>query len=132
MKKYFYDNTPALRELKEDVTKAAEKGFLFGLDKRKLNIRSSHAALNTLLQSAGAVIMKKALLIAVDELKKNNIKADLILSVHDEYQFQTTHENAVNVGKTVADAIVKSGEYFKLRCPLAAEFKIGNNWCETH
>lgn len=61
IKAKFYKNTPALKQLIEDVQSVAKKrGYLIGVDGRRLNIRSSHAALNTLLQSAGAVLMKFA------------------------------------------------------------------------
>ena len=63
LKKNFLDNTPALKLLREKVTQSSEKGWVTGLDGRKLHIRSQHSALNTLLQSAGAVIMKKALVL---------------------------------------------------------------------
>jgi DNA polymerase I-like protein with 3'-5' exonuclease and polymerase domains len=61
IKNKFYKNTPALKRLIEDVQSAAKtRGFLYGVDGRKLHIRSQHSALNTLLQSAGAVMMKYA------------------------------------------------------------------------
>ena len=63
IKQKFLDNTPALKILRERVTTAADRGFLKGLDGRKLFIRSAHASLNTLLQGAGAIVMKKALVL---------------------------------------------------------------------
>ena len=62
--KKFMKNVPALAELKEKITvNLKKKGTLPGLDGRRLFIRSEHAALNTLLQGAGAIVMKKALVI---------------------------------------------------------------------
>jgi DNA polymerase-1 len=55
----FLARVPALKALKEAVAKAAERGYLKALDGRHMHIRSKHAALNTLLQGAGALICKK-------------------------------------------------------------------------
>ena len=65
LRKRFFDNLPAFKHLKDRVGRAASKGFLKGLDGRKLYVRSEHAALNTLLQSAGAIVMKQAMLISI-------------------------------------------------------------------
>ena len=59
LKKEFLSKIPALRQLRDAVQKKAEKGFITGLDGRKVPVRSNHAALNTLLQSAGAIICKR-------------------------------------------------------------------------
>ena len=61
LKEQFLRNTPALRKLRERVAVASGRGYVLGLDGRRVAVRSEHAALNTLLQSAGAIVMKKAL-----------------------------------------------------------------------
>lgn len=63
LRKSFFDNLPSFKALKDRVGRAAKKGYIKGIDGRKLIVRSEHAALNTLLQSAGAIVMKKALII---------------------------------------------------------------------
>ncbi len=136
LKKQFLEKTPALRQLKEAITTAIEKkGYLVGLDGRHLKIRSAHAALNTLLQSAGALVMKKALVILDTELQRQYIPGqdyEFCANIHDEWQIEVREELAATVGQMAADAIFKAGDYFKFRCPLAGEYKIGNNWMETH
>src|SRR5690606_12207499 len=59
MKRRLFKKVPALKQLVEGVQGAATRGHLVGLDGRLLHIRSPHAALNTLLQSAGALICKQ-------------------------------------------------------------------------
>ncbi len=59
----FLDSLPSFAALIKRVQREAKRGFLKGLDGRKLSVRSEHAALNTLLQSAGAIVMKEALVI---------------------------------------------------------------------
>ena len=128
----FLQNTPALKKLKEKVADAAEKGWLRGLDGRKLWVRSAHAALNTLLQGAGAIVMKQALILLHDELLRGKIPANFCANVHDEWQIETKPEYADVVGRLAVDSIKKAGEVLGLRCPLDGEYKIGTTWKMTH
>lgn len=128
----FLSNTPALAKLKDKVATAAEKGWLKGLDGRKLFVRSQHAALNTLLQGAGAIVMKQALIILHDELLRGKIPANFCANVHDEWQIETTEQYADVVGNLAVDSIKKAGEVLGLRCPLDGEYKKGYTWKETH
>ena len=128
----FLSNTPALHKLKEKVNRIAEKGYLPSLDGRRLIVRSQHAALNTLLQGAGAVVMKKALVLLHSKLKAGKIHGSFVANVHDEWQIETTKECAESVGRLGVQAIQEAGLAFGLRCPLDGEFKIGDNWATTH
>lgn len=131
LKAAFLKKTPALAKLKAAIDKAVkDKGYLIGLDGRELPIRSSHAALNTLLQSAGAIVMKKALVILADLLEPYDAK--FVLNIHDEWQIEAADDCADLVGKLAVQAIREAGEFYGFRCPLDGEYKIGNNWCETH
>ena len=85
LKKNFLDNTPALKQLRTNVRRKAKKGWVRGLDNRKLHIRSEHSALNTVLQSAGAIVMKKALILLDEYAKRYNIDYKFVLNVHDEF-----------------------------------------------
>lgn len=139
LKRTFLKKTPALRRLIEAVKEAAKRGYLTGLDKRKLHVRSSHAALNTLLQSAGAIICKKWLLLLEEELQARGYKHGwdgdyaFMAWVHDEVQIACrTPEIAEVVAQVATECVTKAGEFFNFRCPLAGEAKIGSNWAETH
>lgn len=132
----FLDRTPALKNLKAAVAEAAKRGYLIGLDGRHLHVRSAHAALNTLLQSAGALVMKQALIILHDDLTAagyvHGEHYAFVANIHDEFQIEVDEALAETVGQMAADAIRKAGEHFNFRCPLAGEYKIGSNWAETH
>lgn len=136
LKRKFLKSLPALKMLKEAVGNAAEeRGFIYGLDKRIIPIRSKHAALNTLLQGAGAIIMKMATVIAVRDMRAGGIsKADacLVAHIHDEFQTECREGLGKVVGPIATAAITKAGEHFGFRCPLAGEFRIGKNWADTH
>jgi len=129
----FLRNTPALGELKDKVSRLYEKdGFLLGLDKRHLLVRSEHSALNTLLQGAGAILMKKSLVILNNKLKCGIIDAKFCANVHDEWQVEVPEEDADKVGEMAVAAIEEAGVALGLRCPTTGEYNVGNNWKETH
>jgi DNA polymerase I-like protein with 3'-5' exonuclease and polymerase domains len=133
LKSRFLQNTPSLEKLREDVSKIAKnKGTLPGLDGRRVQVRSDHAALNTLLQSAGAIVMKQALVILNDELRRAKINYKFVANVHDEWQIEVEEARAEEAGKLGVLAIERAGKELKMRCPLAGEYKVGNSWKETH
>jgi DNA polymerase-1 len=132
LRKRFFDNLPAFKHLKDAVGRAASKGFLKGLDGRKLYVRSEHAALNTLLQSAGAIVMKHAMINLHRDIKLNTLDAHFVCNVHDEWQIEAIEKQSDAVGQLGVDAIRKTGEELELFCELDGEYKIGDNWSETH
>ena len=100
LRERFLSSLPALRTLKERVDRAATKTFLKGIDGRKLYIRHKHAALNTLLQGAGAILMKKGLIMLDDILKLNTIDYKFVANIHDEWQIEVKESQADFVGET--------------------------------
>jgi DNA polymerase I-like protein with 3'-5' exonuclease and polymerase domains len=131
LKQSFLDNLPSLRTLKNSVTrKAAKSKFLKALDGRKLFIRSEHSALNMLLQGAGAIVMKKALVIFNNKLQ--GMDANFVVNVHDEFQVEVREDLAETVGNLGVESIIEAGKVLKLNCPLDGEYRIGDNWSETH
>lgn len=132
LKDQFLRSTPALKKLIDKVQRIAKKGYLPGLDGRRVWVRSEHAALNTLLQSAGAIVMKQALVILDNKVKSAKIDARFVANVHDEWQIEVDAEDAETVGKMATESIKEAGEFFGMRCPLAGDFKVGSNWKETH
>ena len=109
-----------------------DSGYVVGLDGRRIWVRSEHAALNSLLQGAGAIVMKKALVIFHDKIKANKWNVKLVANVHDEFQFECDRNIAEDAGKAAKMSIIEAGIHFNLRCPLDGEYKIGRNWRETH
>lgn len=132
LKAKFLQQTPALAKLLERIKGIAARGWVPGLDGRCIWVRSEHAALNSLLQGAGAIVMKKALCIFYDKIKANKWPVKLVANVHDEFQFECPKEIAEEAGKAARMSIIEAGEFYQLRCPLDGEYKIGRNWKETH
>jgi len=129
----FLRNTPKLKALREKVARIySTKGRLPGLDGRQLLVRSEHAALNTLLQGAGAIVMKQALVIFNGKLRKLKLDYKFVANVHDEWQLEVPWTFAEQVGRLGVESIEEAGKVLEMRCPLTGEFKFGNNWKETH
>lgn len=134
LKASFKKQVPAYSKLLNTLEyKVASSKQLNGLDGRPLPVRSAHSALNLLLQSAGAVVMKKALYLMDNELSSlypNRYR--FMANIHDEVQIECPEDIANHVGQIAISSITKAGEVLNLRCPLKGEFKIGRNWKETH
>ena len=132
LKEQFLRNTPALRKLRERVAVASGRGYVLGLDGRRVAVRSEHAALNTLLQSAGAIVMKKALCLLDEYAQLHKIDYKFIGNIHDEIQTEVAEKDAERFGRLSTACIEAAGNHYKLNCPLAGEYQIGSDWSETH
>ena len=132
LKEKFLSNTPALRDLRERVGVASARGYLLGLDGRRVRVRSEHAALNTLLQSAGAIVMKKALCILDDYATQWKFDYNFIGNIHDEIQTEVREKEAEVFGRLATSCIEAAGLHYKLNCPLAGDYKVGSTWADTH
>jgi DNA polymerase I-like protein with 3'-5' exonuclease and polymerase domains len=76
--------------------------------------------------------MKQGLIHLHESLKKHKIPAKFVANVHDEWQIECPKQYADEVGSLAVAAIEKAGVTLGLRCPLTGEYKVGNNWKETH
>lgn len=112
------------------------RGFLVGLDGGKIRVRHRHAALNTLLQSAGAIIMKLALVILDKDLQDLGMVPgedyEFCANVHDEWQIDVKPQHVETVMEVAAQSIKKAGDELNFACPLAGNSDRGFNWKDTH
>tara|TARA_R100001509_G_scaffold33402_2_gene17649 strand:- start:358 stop:2172 length:1815 start_codon:yes stop_codon:yes gene_type:complete len=136
MKATFFSRMPALKKVLDGIKyKLQTSDHLIGIDGRKLRIRSEHSALNTLLQSAGAIAMKEATCILHHQLRKRGYTLKEVMQVahiHDEIQLQVREDLADDVGKLAVNSIIQAGTVLGFRCPLDGEYRTGSNWAETH
>ena len=133
----FYANLPAIKKLKDLIEQRInERGHLRGIDGRRLQIRSKHSALNQLLQSTGALVMKKATCILYEKAVAQNLihgkDWGFCAFVHDEWQILSRPETVSFIAESTTSSIQEAAEYFKLLCPFTGEYRIGNNWAECH
>lgn len=129
---------PALRQLEKDVKLASKRGFIRGLDGRRLVVRSEHAALNVLLQSAGAIVCKYWVCeierLMLERGFKHGRDGDFMMSawVHDEVQVAVRPHAEEALAACVHEAIANAESRFKFNCPLAASPMFGDSWAQTH
>ncbi len=109
-----------------------KKGYLIGLDGRKIWIEKEHTLLVYLMQCAEAVLMKAATVFAHIWIAKKKYDAHMVAHVHDEYQWEVREDQAEAVGELLSRAIVKAYEYFEINVQGGAAYDIGDSWAETH
>lgn len=133
LREAFFKANPAFARLLRQVKQVANsRGYLIGLDGRRLPIRSEHGAINILLQSAGALIAKKWAELVHDEIQNQNVDAKILAFCHDELQIQTKGDPDY-VGDHIACRMArKSGEEWGFKCPIDAEYRVGSSWAECH
>jgi DNA polymerase I len=130
----FVTKIPALGKLAEAVQAAGKT--LRSLDGRILPVRHKHAALNTLLQGAGAVVMKQALSLLDGFLASQSLREGIdfqfVANVHDEFQIDSKEQHAEVIGRAAAQAITNAGAVLGLRVALSGSYSVGDNWAGTH
>jgi DNA polymerase I-like protein with 3'-5' exonuclease and polymerase domains len=123
---------PGLSELLQAVKKRSATGKILAIDGREIYVDSQHKALNYLLQCSAGVIAKRWLLIADETIKEAGLSTHQLAFIHDELQYECEPKDIDDVKFTLEHAAVRAGEYYNLRCPIAAESKSGSNWSEVH
>ena len=119
-----------LADLQKAVTTKATNGYLLAIDGRRVLVDSPHKALNYLLQCSAGIIAKRWMVIANNAI--HNVHTHQLAFVHDELQYETTAEECGNLMILLEQSAKLAGEYYNLRCPIAAEAKTGKNWAEVH
>ncbi|MEX0469929.1 DNA polymerase [Spiribacter sp. 390] len=130
---------PGISTLKPKVEKAASRGYLIGLDGRKVWMRRDsdgnlmkHKALNYLFQSGGGIAMKVVLCYLDSQIKKHGADVTFVGNIHDEVQSEVHKDWIAWYNNSVLWAFEKATEFLQLRCPLAGEVQVGEDWSQTH
>jgi len=130
---------PGISTLKPKVEKAAARGYLIGLDGRKVWMRRDsdgklmkHKALNYLFQSGGGIAMKVVLCFIDKQVKAKELDVTFVGNIHDEVQAEVAIHDIKEYTRCVEWAFEKTTEFLQLRCPLAGEVQSGETWAETH
>jgi DNA polymerase I-like protein with 3'-5' exonuclease and polymerase domains len=121
-----------LGDLLTAIKQASERGYICAIDGRRIPVDSSHKALNYLLQGTAAVLAKRWMVINDQTIKETNLCASQLGFIHDEIQFECAPEHSTDLCTSLVFSAQAAGEYYKFRCPIAAEANQGNNWAETH
>tara|TARA_R110002074_G_scaffold61959_2_gene149456 strand:+ start:4418 stop:6046 length:1629 start_codon:yes stop_codon:yes gene_type:complete len=132
----FLERLIGLQELKDKIEQQASKGFVEGLDGRRIRTKEVYSALNYRLQSDGALVMKKAAVNCHHYINTHWLMAPTkpmqVVAAHDEWQFEVLPEAAEHLGSLAVAAIEQAGRDFNMACPMTGEYMIGQSWAETH
>ena len=130
---------PGISTLKPSVEKASKRGYLIGLDGRKIWMRydsdgklMKHKALNYLFQSGGGIAMKVVLCILDKKIKDRGLDVTFVGNIHDEVQAEVAIDDIVGYNSSVDEAFREATKFLKLRCPLEGEVITGETWADTH
>ena len=127
----FLNNMPALKRLREQVAMWSANGTVPALDGRLLHIRSEHAAVNTLLQGAGAIVCKQWLVHIMERVIKAKLNVRLVASIHDEYQFEVAIPDIERFCRLTKEAMTQTTKTLKMKCELDCDYKVGKTWADT-
>ena len=127
-----------IKDFMENITNLAkEQGYVETLFNRRRYIPElksnnymvrqfgSRAAMNTPIQGTAADIMKIAMIKVYRELKKKNLKAKIVLQVHDEMMIEVEKSEKEEV-KDILKTCMESATTLKV--PLIADISEANNW----
>jgi hypothetical protein len=138
-RKRFMRGITGMNDLVQRVQTLAKRGWIKGLDGRRLPVRKPHAALNTKLQSSGAIVSKFWIMRIMDVLEtdhklKVGYDKDFTLMIysHDELQFGCRAEYEKLITDVCLESALFAGQQLRLRVPIEADAKPGDNWAMTH
>jgi DNA polymerase I-like protein with 3'-5' exonuclease and polymerase domains len=127
------DGLAGFKQLSGAVKERASTGVLRGLDGRPIRLMGKeHAALNYLLQSAGAIICKRWVIRTHELLHEAGIDFTPLGFIHDEQQLSVHPDQADMAGQLITLAMKDVEHQLKFRCALDSEFKLGANWSDCH
>jgi DNA polymerase-1 len=131
--KNYFENYPGVRAYMERVVREAEeKRYLETLLGRRryfveLSSQTKREAINFPVQGTAADIMKLAMLRVYERIQSGEIRADMLLQIHDELIFEADAEAAERAAQLIKQTMESA---FSLRVPLKVETHIGTNWGE--
>jgi DNA polymerase I-like protein with 3'-5' exonuclease and polymerase domains len=137
IRRKFLDAIPGLEPLIDAVkTKVRAEGRIRGLDGRPIFCTTEYCSLNYLLQSAGAILSKRWVVISQQLIDAAGLTYDKDYTrcayVHDEQQFSVIPSEAEHLASLLVEAAPKAGQYYNFKVPIAAASEIGDTWADTH
>ena len=129
IRKAYIAAIPGLADLLQACEKASKRGYANAIDGRRISVDKGHKFLNYLLQGSAATIAKRWM-VTINECMPED--AHQLSFIHDELNYECYRRDCEQLAKWLELAAKMSGEYYNLRCPIAAEAKIGQTWADVH
>lgn len=138
----YFDRYPGvkryLEKTKEEARRDGYVSTLFGRRRYLPDITSENdraraaaerAAVNMPVQGTAADVMKKAMIEIDRRLRKGDLGARMILTIHDELLFEVAPDHAENLADVAAE--IMSG-VISLDVPMRVHTGLGENWLDAH
>ena len=129
IRKAYIAAIPGLADLLLACEKASKRGYANAIDGRRISVDKGHKFLKYLLQGSAATIAKRWMVIVNECLPPDGHQLSF---VHDELNYECYPRFAEEFAKWLETAARLAGEHYNLRCPIAAEAKIGYTWADVH
>ena len=129
IRKAYIAAIPGLADLLLACEKASKRGYANAIDGRRISVDKGHKFLNYVLQGSAATIAKRWMVIVNECLPPDGHQLSF---VHDELNYECYPRFAEEFAKWLETAARLAGEHYNLRCPIAAEAKIGYTWADVH
>lgn len=133
LRKNIETTIPNFGKIIESVKTAAARGYLRGLDGRRIYTgKSNKDALNRWIQSTAAIIFKKWIQLSTLKIREKALDCEHVLFMHDEIQSFCRNDHVEQAKNILLSTIQDTGDFFKLNIRIDGEAKVGNNWSDTH
>ena len=129
IRKAYIAAIPGLADLLQACQKCSQRGYANAIDGRRISVDKGHKFLNYLLQGSAATIAKRWMVIINQCLPPDGHQLSFI---HDELNYECYRRDCEEFARWLELAAKMAGEYYNLRCPIAAEAKIGQTWADVH
>jgi len=126
---------PGFYELIDKLEKELEEtGRIRLCDGTPILVPSPHMVIPYLLQGDESRLMKKAMILVDEEVRRNRLSKDVlkVADIHDEWQFRVRNEYVEHFVELALPCFNRAGEYFNYLIPIDGDAKVGKTWAETH
>lgn len=129
---YFKSYAGVKTYMDSTIEQARSQGYvssIFGRRRyfQKMDPRAEREAINMPIQGTAADLMKMAMIEVTERIKKEKMRADMILQIHDELIFEVDETQAQECLDLVVEVMESA---YELRVPLKVDAEIGDNWGE--
>lgn len=129
----FWEGNKGVYLLVEYLKKYYKKyGFIRGLDGRKLKVRAEYKLLNTLIQSAAAIVFKRWGVIANPLIRQADLDCHQIIAYHDEYDYRCLPEHEEEASKIIKQSAIDAGRFYNMKVPITVDVANGMSWADVH
>lgn len=129
----FYESSKGLKLLSEALKAFYKKHkYIKAINGARLQIRSEHVLLNSLIQASSAIVFKRWMCFVWDAIEKRSLDAKVIIAMHDELQLRVHEKDVEEIKVVLSDCLKRTQEFYKISVELKTDSRVGDSWRATH